>query len=133
MASLYIFILLFLTFSKEIFIWDKKNSSDLPDTRHHKKKMIKFSNNHTNFNCVNFAQKCRKSALIDRVEFMHTFFNLISDKRRICKKLFEEFAHFRKFHGLIITKANRNFLKLHKFYPISLYNFNHLWLKNGQN
>ena len=43
MASLYIFILLFLTFSKEIFIWDKKNSSNLPHTRHCMKKMIKFS------------------------------------------------------------------------------------------
>ena len=42
-TSLYIFILLFLTFSKESFIRDKKNSSTLPCTRHHTKKMIKFS------------------------------------------------------------------------------------------
>ena len=41
-TSLYIFILLFLTFSNESFIWDKKNSSHLPHTRHHMKKMIKF-------------------------------------------------------------------------------------------
>ena len=41
-TSLYIFILLFLTFSKESFIWDKKNSSNLPHIRNHTKKMIKF-------------------------------------------------------------------------------------------
>ena len=41
-TSLYIFILLFLTFSKESFIWDKTNSSNLPHTRHHTQKIIKF-------------------------------------------------------------------------------------------
>ena len=41
-TSLYIFILLFLTYSKESFIWDKKSSSILPHTWHHTKKMIKF-------------------------------------------------------------------------------------------
>ena len=41
-TSLYIFLLLFLTFSKESFIWNKKNSSYLPHTRNHRNKMIKF-------------------------------------------------------------------------------------------
>ena len=41
-TSLYIFILLFLTFSKESFIWNNKNSSNLPHTRNHRKKMIKL-------------------------------------------------------------------------------------------
>ena len=41
-TTLYIFILLFLTFSKEKIIWDKKYSSNLSYTRNLTKKMIKF-------------------------------------------------------------------------------------------
>ena len=39
---LYIFFLLFLTFSKEGLIWNKKNSANLSHTGNHRKKMIKF-------------------------------------------------------------------------------------------
>ena len=40
-TSLYIFVLLFSTFSKEV-LYEIKNSSNLPHTRNLRKKMIKF-------------------------------------------------------------------------------------------
>ena len=49
-----------------------------------------FHKNHTNFNCINFTQTRGKSTLIDRVEFIHTFFKLSGNIRRIFTKLFEE-------------------------------------------
>ena len=45
---------------------------------------------HTNFNCVDFTQSCRKSTLIYRVEFTHAFFKFSGNTKRIFPKLFEE-------------------------------------------
>ena len=44
------------------------------------------------FNWVKFTQRCRNSTLFDRVEFMHAFFKLSGNRRRIFTKLFEELA-----------------------------------------
>ena len=82
------FVLL-LTFCKESFIRNEKNIFQF--VLHKKSQKSKnIHKNDINFNCVNFTQTCRKATLIGWVKFMHIFFNLTVNIRRILTKLFVE-------------------------------------------